>query len=963
MKNINPPPTLPVLPSDGVVYTQSGITAMYDSTMVDLSTREWLSALGSNFNVDRPPILFSNDNRWRAVIKVLAFDHRHTRDAVRRVMELLIHPIISQVSVLNREYIRNIVIGNTLDVQSGPNIGNYTVAGVTPHELIFPGGTFPVVPDVGPITYDVGLGPVPIVGPTMSAQGRIYVANDGTERFADNTISFINTHAEDLLTKLNRVFPQFGGVIFDKNSPVEETKQMAFYGQLQSGLMKLTTGTATDLAFTHPKYQPIRSSLLAQAASRGDLSINILNSTNFLSNAAPVDALLLGDNVTILDGVNAGTYAISGIDDHRIEINTLGVPLTVTGKNANNHYKITPNATPLGAKGTVFGTGGVTRIFTVGPTNFAVFRDDDVTFTTQVDPDMLNTTGYAVRINRGELTEEVVYVQSLAGTQLNIIRNPANPTGQTSLLAFDHQIGEVVEVEGLDYFANSTYYITSTITAPDIAVPYDTITDGSGPFTTAPTLINGTADVEFLTGANAGLRRTITAVGGATVVTVDPFPQPIQIGDEYRVIKRYAAAPAAGAADNILYLNDTTGFPTSNFTVIIDRGTEQEEVLYIGTNDIAPTPNTLTILNNDIGTAFCAKDHGSSFTVEAAQVLIPGCDWDIIETRATGEYTIAASAECVPQIDLASFFLHDNVDLTKIGVAGANPLGAGIVLGDTEFTVALTGANSFASALENVGDTGGILCRALNVGTGGTQEEVFATKQKCFSTVVGNYFPAIIAPALYTTLEVKDGSSFKAHFDSVGGPFDIQISRNNSASGSVVETIQVTNVVGNTLTLNPAGLTDIHQTGDPVELDDVIIEITDAFEFAHGPATNITLLYLGSTYRLENPYGPLGTFTDVPQGNLIEGSPQPSFLPIANNTVPPQPKKSIFPGSYVYNLPSLHYPINDQPSGYITRLASGPDAADITAAYKIPLSSTNYWISFSSRYNSCSRTRCRSRNH
>jgi len=101
-------------------------------------------------------------------------------------------------------------------------------------------------------------------------------------RFVDNTLSFINIHEEDLLTQVNTMFPQFGHVIFDKNSPVEETKKMAFYESLQSGLMKLKSGSQADLVFTHPKYSPIRSSVLAASVSAGALTLDLLTSLQIL---------------------------------------------------------------------------------------------------------------------------------------------------------------------------------------------------------------------------------------------------------------------------------------------------------------------------------------------------------------------------------------------------------------------------------------------------------------------------------------------------------------------------------------------------------------------------------------------------------------------------------------------------------------------------------------------------------
>ena len=913
MKNILPPPTLPVLPSDETERIRGAIDDVYDNIMVDLATGKYLTRLGGNYDVERPPILFSDDDLWRSIVKVLAFNHRHTRDAVRRVMELLLKPMVSQATVLDRELVRNIVIGHTLDVQSGPNLGQYTIAGVTAHELIFAAGTFGTTPDTGPVTYAVGLGPAPIVGPTIGTQGRIYVASDGTERFVDSTQSFKNTHVEDLLTKRNERFPQYGDVIFEKNSPIEETRKMAFYDRLKSGFLKLKKGTQADLLFTHPKYQPIQSSILAFESSAGDMSLTIQSALTFPANTGPVSAVVAGvDSLVILEGANAGTYPITEVGTHQVTVDSGAGLLTVTGASADNHYKITPVAIPAGSKGTVFGGGGVQNVFAVGPNNFAVFKDIDVTFNTQVDPDTNTSTGYSVRINRGEINEEVIQVESLVSTQLNLVADLSDPTNQTSGLKFPHDVGEVVEIDSLSYSATGTYFITSTTTGGGATNQLD---DAAATFLAS--LLNDTSDVEFLTGANAGLKRTITAVPLATQIQFDSFPVNVGVGDQYRIIKRYSAGN-----DDVLYLDDTTGLPAANFTVVVDRGTEQEEVLYISTNTITTTPNTLTISNNDIGTAFCASNHSDSITVEAAQVLVLGCDWDIIETRATGEYTIAASEECVPNIDLNSFFLHADVDVTR---SGAAQLAVGVSVGDSEFSLPLTGVNSFETHIENSGDRDGILNRSLKFDTGaGTTEEVFATKQKHFTTIAENY-----TVTGSTTLVVEDSTVF----DGLILPISMTISRNNSHPSSVSEIITVNSidVPTNTLTL-AAGLGSFHYEGDPVELSTVVIQTTDVFSNTFAVGNDVSLLYLDTEYRLEDPYNP-GTFTEVAGGNLIEPVPNSSYLPV--NTT--QTKKSIFPGSYTYNLPDADNPIGDQVSATRTKLASGPSGIDVTAAYKIPI--------------------------
>jgi hypothetical protein len=990
-KNILPPSTLTVFPLNNIQKDKSAITEVYESTTIDDAVGEWLSNLSVDVGVPRPIILMSNDDQWRAIVRALAFSKRHIRETVRRVMELILAPRISKVTVLDRAYTPSIridqlvviTVGDAANVAGGP----YIVTGVTANELIFAAPTpFPTPSDSG-VGYSVGQGPIPppLVGPLLGTQGQIYTAADGTGRLRDLSVSFINIQQGDLLTKLNSSFPQYGRVVFDDQSPIREERKMTFYGKNVTGLMKLKdTGSGVPdegaLAFAHYKYRVIQSSLLRDFTPPGSLSLTVQVGANFPANAGPVAALLAGDTFNILEGPNAGAYNVApgpgAVSGNTVTLTTLG-PLAVTGPTAENRYKSTPTVGVLppgsGSKGTIAGKGGIISTLALS----AVFMDTDTDFGELVDPTNPASDRYSVLINRGEVNEEVVEIESLVVNSLNITRSEADPSGNTSTLRYPHWPMETVEVAYLSPSANSTYFITSTVTG--VSTTTDLV-DGTANFPTQ--LLNLTSDVEFLTGANAGQRRTITAVPLVTRIQwlppiSDPLPFNVAIGDTYRIIKRYAATAILPTVvvDDILYLDDTRGFPAADFTVIVDRGTEHEERIFISANDITTTPNTLTVSPLNTGSpSAVSQNHGSSFVVEPAQVLIEGCDWDIIETRATGEYTIAASPLCTPPVSLEdSMFLHAAIDLTKI--AGVGPpktyeealLTATADNGTSELTINLEGVgNSYATALENPGDIGGVLCRSIKIDPGGAnEEEAFAFGQKYYTTVAQDYtFFPLPAPLDPLKLYVDNADIFT--YIVLAG-VEITISRSDRYNPfSVAETVTAIGVnsdaLGGYLELHPATpISSEHYTGDPVELRFVVVQLSDVLSKAPAPpgfpiGIVIRLLYIEDTidsvplnniprYRWDDPYDPLVTYTDLPKATLIAGtnlgaSWLQSYLPVNNFVLPLQPKKSVFPGSYVYSVPSKLStgPVaEDEVSSYLTMLGSAPDAGDFTAFYKIPI--------------------------
>ena len=143
-----------------------------------------------------------------------------------------------------------------------------------------------------------------------------------------------------------------------------------------------------------------------------------------------------------------------------------------------------------------------------------------------------------------------------------------------------------------------------------------------------------------------------------------------------------------GNEDQQLYVDDSSIFPFADatptppigFSVILDRGTSQEEVVWITENNT--TLNRLTVGNGDWGSPgaavpYLSKNHNFGMVVEPAQVFVPSCKWDILETKATGEFTVALENGCIPDIGIQGWFLHEKTPfflLNNSSVPNINPV-------------------------------------------------------------------------------------------------------------------------------------------------------------------------------------------------------------------------------------------------------------------------------------------------
>ena len=736
MVDIYPPGISPLHLAALTQEEGSALRFIYESTLVDHAQDLYLNFISADAGLDRPPVFFGNDDQWRAILRALGFNTRHTRLAIKEAFEPILGPMTTQVAVLDRTTYASIDPGDRLVITSGLNAGNYATLAmeVLLDRLIFPAGTFGTAPDPNPCSYNIR-------GTEGVLSATIIVDEFSREILVDDSVMFINTHDKDYLTKVNNKFVQFGEIQIDKASPntfqfvdpqnigffitfpIEKTFEMDFYDRLNTGIMKVSERPAA----TRNKYMPVRSTTLAVSSLTGALTLTVKDGSVFPAAAVPTPVINAGvTNLIVTTGAAAGTYLIAATSANTLTIDP-ATPLPLGGPLESLHYFI--NA---GAPGSFVSFEG--RI-----TNATTFFDASKNFDALAD-----TQRFSVLINRGELNEEVFEIESRAANVLTLITDsdsaPGNPQ---SLIKFDHLKNESIELANLSYSSTGSYFIldaggntvgtavgiSTDIILEDLTATFlNTLTpvlDGGHP---ADNLGDGVEIITDPLGLNTGLRRSILTFSGPTALRVDPpFPSTM-LGCTYRIIKRYRTTTPI--SDNILYLEDTSGFPLANFPVVLDRGEENEEIVYIITNDV--NLNTLTISNNETGTVLVpvpqvATTHDFGMSVEAAQVLLPGCEWYIIETQATGEFTIATKDECVPPINTA-WKLHQDFPIEKSQYPAAD-VTVDIETGDTTITLnnILT---DFHNPLENPSYPGTVFSpiTITDSAGGGNTEIVFATE-------------------------------------------------------------------------------------------------------------------------------------------------------------------------------------------------------------------------------------------
>jgi hypothetical protein len=767
-KNLLPPGVETFLSSETGAKLTSSLRDVYEALMLDTAKAASLTKRGADLGVTRPPILAGDDDFWRAAVKKLAYTRKHTRPAVGKFFELILGPQVSQVSVLDRTVYSQIAIGNSLELSVGSTANllasPYTVNEVLTHHLIFPAGTFPTVPDLN-VTYSIE--------GTTSPYGNIVALSDGRQALVDTTVTFVNTHPFDFLTQLNTSVPQYGKVIFDKNSTTtQEKRSYEFYDNMRSGILKLdNVGSVPDK--TKNKYVRARSSVLSAPASTGSLSLTIQNSSDFPVSPAMVQAIQVGDRITILNDPPLAPINITDVSKNAI---TVGGGLPVPGAPADTDitYIITSAASTIelsGGRGHFLSKKG--KI--LSGTMLVDYTED---FTKPIKPYITGTKEpFSVTLNRGGNNEETLEVLSRSGVTLNLVLDPKNKLNETSLLKYNHDKGETIEVVTKNTYSTGSYFALNAA-----GVTVGTATGGGAttlidatlsPFVTqnADVIVVGASygdELEIVTsvvgGPPVGETRTIISVV-ATTATVSPkFTAAVITGCTYRVRKLYKPRVTADVAisneDQYLYLADTSMFPTSNFSAILDRGTEQEEVVWVDENDL--DRKRLRIANGDwwdgtgSANAYLTKKHYFGVKVEPAQVLFESCPWEIIETKATGEYTIAIDDGCVPDnTPKDSWYLHEktpahlvnasNFGASQIGEVRGNDVVASLPTSVTNIPRAVPGANitaadtsfklthnNYIRLLANLydpfeGNAGENIFRPLFVGDGNHKEEVFAT--------------------------------------------------------------------------------------------------------------------------------------------------------------------------------------------------------------------------------------------
>ena len=1001
-KNILPPSTQVITTTVGHERLKGALQEVFEEVMLNTAEGRYLSQMGTDLSADRPPIFFSDDDLYRAVVRAVAFNKRHTLDGVRRFVELILKPKVSQVTVLNRDNKRRIVKGDILTITAPAGLaGNYTVSEVGVHALTFSSGTFPAahIPNLsGEIKYTVGKGPVPLVSPISGFSASLTVLADGRERLTDTNQQFINLQRFDLFTKLNKNFPQYCEVWFSKNSPFEELKTVSFYDRDVSGLAKLRSADHS-LKYTHKKYVPIKGSRLVAAVEAGATELELESLTDFPANGAGEQLInpVAGnaESITIREGTNAGTYTITSVTKNSL---TLSAALTVTGPAAKNRYKITPNTTSLGiglgGKGTIFSRGGI--VSSAG--GASVFYDPTVDFT-----EIINVERFAVTINRGEINEETIEVSSIndAGTKLVLVKKDKFSKSSESALIFPHAVHETVEIAGLSYETTCGYIKHGVATGGSDT----TLNDSSDPFTGA---VIG-SDVEIYNAEGVMFLRSITAADNDKITWEDALPADISANTTvYKIRKQYTASDTD---DTALYVTDSSGFPKEEFSVVVDRGKPTEEVLFIASNtrtthvstvlmaDAAKGATSLTVasaaglsngdrivleydvvddlvkppkaksevvaISNISGTtltvsaltmahgkassvdkystlgvadkltiyttgsennnALVSQSHKFGAAVEAAQVYVKSCDWDIIETRATGEYTLHVDKTCVPEITVQdSFYLHEKVDNLVaseniVTFPGIFPDNAALSAGDS---VLYSVWDDFTSKIENLSVGQPVIGEVLKpiiidegviVDGSSVEENKFISTQRYFTRLVtssdktddpadGNkYLEVDSAKAFFELNKLVDANDIYLHLNRGGDSEYIQL--DNVDVDASPHRLYYT-----------GALTKTHYKQSTIEVSlgspnpgvgKVALNLPHGCLFAHAANAKVKLLYIDDVtvagnsvqrFKHKDPFNENNWTLQV--NGTIGGSPanDPSEIYFASSG---KDQKEIWPGSYL----------------------------------------------------------------
>lgn len=846
-KTILPPSVETFLSSELGAQLQSALRDVYENLMLDTSSEEYLTRLSADLGIPRPPLLAGDDDFWRAAVKKLAYTRKHTRPSVGEFFSLILGPKVSQVSTVERTVYVQIANGDSLTISAGSvaNVAGspYTVNEVLTHHLIFPAGTFTDSPDLN-ITY--------LIEGTTSKYGNITTLSDGRQALVDTTVSFVNTHAYDYLTKLNTGIPQYGKLIFDKNSATTQEKfSYEFYDNKRSGILKLDK-ESTAPSKTRNKYVRARSSVLNAAVTSGALSLTLQDPASFPVSPALIQSIQVGDQIIILSPSFVAAIAITGVSKHEITVGG-GLPVPAAPADTDVTYIITTGGTTTLSNGRGHFLSKRGKILSA-----TMLVDYTKDFTKTLKPVNSGTSApFSVVISRGADNEETLEVLSRSGSILNLVVNPEDTTEETSLLKFNHERGETIEVVTKDSYSTGSYFpLTGT------GVTVGTISAGSTASTIRDTanspflLANAEAGVSGVTygdeleivttvagGPAVGERRTIITYSAANQVVVDPpFSSAVTAACTYRVRKLYKAVTDLTAIptnkDQYLYLKDTTMFPAANFSVILDRGTEQEEVTWIDENNL--TLNRLRIANGDWWSSgavipYLTKEHDFGVKVEPAQVLVESCPWEIIETRATGEYTIAIDDGCVPENTLKNgWFIHEKTPThlvntssgaAQVGAVRGNdviggvpqvttkipkaPPQANIAVGDTSFK--LTHAN-YVRILANFydpfdGSAGETIFRPIFIeDTNNKRQEVFATSLnsesvKTYGQLVKNANPGdtsvvvnTINPGSGNIVLGQWGAKYKNHVETV------------AVSAAPIEVIKIVSGVTQLVVTAPAAL-------------------------------------------------------------------------------------------------------------------------------------------------------------
>jgi len=590
---------------------RSDLEILLDDIFVDTSQKPNMDDVANNLGFHRPKLGFWSDDLFRALVRRLAVRRHSTKECLHKLCELVLGP--------NETKVGTIITGEgTPATAIATNTEPYTITD-SANDVLY-----------GAVSYGLAFNFQITSGVDLTAAE---VVNDLNALFEENVIDI---RAETI---------SIGGT--PSFQLVDSTGILGYNSYL--AIFDYPNNCNSVFGFSAQTYRGKRN------LGESNKKIKIDEESYSLGDDLPQIArtLVIDEHSSVEESVDYCFY-----DDSSKNILYLQQEIENEHKKWLNYY------------GTFLSTDIV-----IGDTSFVA--PQDIT-----DWPTGSTTYFDAVINRGEYNEESVHVTGKSGNEYLIHDS----------FVREHQRNETIEIlyknescASLIFPIPETYGTSSDNLVLIIDGTSYNITLTDGPATAATIASDIDTDVSAVAHAYAVSLDEVSDVPTVRVVTLGSltnlsgrgYNTYIEIGngsansifglvegDIYRgdVDVSPVLAVAHQATDIYLHLNDTSRFPKSDFTVIVEKeDREKEETFWISENDIdgstSGIPNTL-VLDTPSELSY---GHKIGVSVLPAQLQLKYCSWDIYETRSTGEIQIVVDESCFSKWEPQKSYFHEEL--------------------------------------------------------------------------------------------------------------------------------------------------------------------------------------------------------------------------------------------------------------------------------------------------------------